>query len=394
MADNTLTAILTQILAKGMMTLRQPCLMTRLVNTDYSLEAKKKGQTIDIPLSTAMSAEDVSPAATPSAPTALTPKVAQITLDNWMHADFGLNDMEVGRIRADQDFIPLQMQEAFKSLANAINTSVFDTYKGVYGYVGTAGDTPFGTGVEVASATSLRRVLHEQSCPKDNRRAVLDYAAEAAALNLSPFSDAEKRGSSATKTTGELGNIFGFDWNSDDGVPTHAAGSITGALAVKAANAAGVNAVICTTEASTGDASFKEGDVVTFAGDTQTYVVTADAAAETGGSKDVSIPIEPALKIALDGSEVVTLKASHVVNLGFHRDAFGLAMRSPDAGIKDLLGQGKAGNVMESVILQDPVTKLIMRLELIRGYKMTMWDVDCLWGTALVDSARAARLAG
>jgi len=160
MADNTLTAILTQILAKGMMTLRQPCLMTRLVNTDYSLEAKKKGQTIDIPLSTAMSAEDVSPAATPSAPTALTPKVAQITLDNWMHADFGLNDMEVGRIRADQDFIPLQMQEAFKSLANAINTSVFDTYKGVYGYVGTAGDTPFGTGVEVASSTSLRRVLH------------------------------------------------------------------------------------------------------------------------------------------------------------------------------------------------------------------------------------------
>ena len=43
---NTLTAILTQILAKGMMGLREQVLMTRLVNTDYSLEAKKKGQTI------------------------------------------------------------------------------------------------------------------------------------------------------------------------------------------------------------------------------------------------------------------------------------------------------------------------------------------------------------
>ena len=392
MADNTLTAILTQILAKGMMTLRQPCLMTRLVNTDYSLEAKKKGQTIDIPLSTAMSAEDVSPAATPSAPTALTPKVAQITLDNWMHADFGLNDMEVGRIRADQDFIPLQMQEAFKSLANAINTSVFDTYKGVYGYVGTAGDTPFGTGVEVASATSLRRVLHEQSCPKDNRRAVLDYAAEAAALNLAPFSDAEKRGSSATKTTGELGNIFGFDWNSDDGVPTHTRGAIgAGDLTVNGVNAKGATSVsIAKGEGTSWEAV--EGDIISFAGDTQTYVITADTTVVH--TDNTSVPIAPALKIATEGSEEVTTRDSHVVNLGFHRDAFGLAMRSPDAGIKDLLGQGKAGNVMESVILQDPVTKLIMRLELIRGYKMTMWDVDCLWGTALVDSARAARLAG
>jgi len=76
----------------------------------------------------------------------------------------------------------------------------------------------------------------------------------------------------------------------------------------------------------------------------------------------------------------ITLKASHVVNLGFHRDAFGLAMRSPDAGIKELLGQRIAGNVLESVVLQDPISKLIMRLELIRGYKMTIWDVDCLWG--------------
>jgi len=392
---NTLTAILTQILARGMRTLRQPCLMTRLVNTDYSLEAKMKGKTIDIPLSTAMTAADVTPAATPTAPTGLTPRVAQITLNNWKHADFALNDQEVGRIRADQDFVPLQMDEAFKSLANAINASVFDTYTGIYGYVGTAGTTPFGSGVEVASATGLRKVLHEQVCPKDNRRAVLDFAAEAAALNLSPFSDAEKRGNPATKTTGELGTIFGFDWNSDDSVPSHTAGTITTGAIVKAAtaHAIGVKTIICTTAASTGAVALLEGDIVTFAGDDQTYVLTA-AVTQATAATDFSLSIEPGLKIATSGSEAVTVKATHVVNLGFHRDAFGLAMRAPDAGIKALLGQGKAGNVMESVILQDPVTKLIMRLELIRGYKMTMWDVDCLWGTALVSPERASRLAG
>lgn len=393
--SNTLTAILTQILAKGMMTLRQPCLMTRLVNTDYSLEAKKKGQTIDIPISAAMTAEDVTPAATPSAPADITPSTVQITLNNWKHADFALNDQEVGRIRADADFVPLQMGEAFKALANAINDSVFATYKGIYGYVGTAGTTPFGTGVLGASATGLRKVLHQQTAPKDNRRAVLDFEAEAAALDIASFSDAEKRGSSATKTTGEIGDVFGFNWNSDDGVPTHTAGTITTGLIVKAStvHAVGVKTVVCTTAASTGACALLEGDIVTFAGDSQTYVLTA-AATQASAATDVSLAIEPALKVATEGSEAVTLKASHVVNLGFHRDAFGLAMRAPDAGIKDLLGVSKAGNVMESVILQDPVTKLIMRLELIRGYKMTMWDVDCLWGTSLVSAARAGRLAG
>lgn len=385
--SNTLTAILTQILAKGMMTLRQKVLMTRLVNTDYSLEAKKKGYTIDIPLSAAIDAEDVTPAAVPTAPGDLTPTTAQITLSNWKHADFALDDAEVGRIRADKDFVPLQMEEAFKSLANAINDSVYESYVGVYGYVGTGGTTPFGAGVEVASATNLRKTLHQQLCPRDARRGVLDFDAEAAALNLAPFSDAEKRGSSGTKTTGELGRIFGFDWYGEDAVPTHTAGTASTIATDNAEYAVGVNSITMTY--GTAGTGMLEGDVFTIAGDDQTYVVSADAASAG------AVTFTPALKVALGASTyVVTAKGDHVVNLGFHRDAFGLAMRAPDAGIKELLGGRTAGNVMESVILQDPVSKLIMRLELIRGYKLTMWDVDCLWGTSLVDAARASRLAG
>jgi len=386
MSANTLTSILTQILARGMMCLRPEVLMTKLVNTDYSLEAKKKGQTIDIPLSAAVATDDVTAAAVPGAPTGVTPTTAQITLDNWKHASFGLSDIEVGRIRADQDFVPLQMEEAFKALAKDINDSVFATYKGIYGYVGTAGMTPFGSGVEVASATNLRKVLLEQYCPRSNRRGILDLSAEAAALNLAPFSDAEKRGSKDTKTSGNLGQIFGFDWYGEDGVPTHTAGSGSNIETDAAGYAIGVKLI----NSDTGTGTIEEGDVFTIAGDDQTYVCTADVGDVAAGA----IAFLPALKVTISGATAITLKASHVVNLGFHRDAFGLAMRSPDAGIKELLGQSIAGNIMQSVVLQDPVSKLIMRLELIRGYKMTIWDVDCLWGTALVSAERAARLAG
>ena len=383
---NTLTAILTQILAKGMMGLRQRVLMTRLVNTDYSLEAKKKGYTIDIPLAAAVAAEAVTPAATPTAPTELTPTTAQIILSNWYHADFALNDAEVGRIRADVDFVPLQMNEAFKSIANEINDSVFATYKPVYGFAGTGGTTPFGSGVEVASATNLRKLLHGQLCPRDERRGVLDFDAEAAALNLAPFSDAEKRGSGETKTTGELGRIFGFDWYGEDGVPTHTAGTASTIATDNATYAIGVKSITMTY--GTAGTGMLVGDIFTIAGDDQTYTVTATKATQG------AVTFTPGLKVALAAATyVVTAKGNHVVNLGFHRDAFGLAVRAPDAGIKELLG-ANSGNVLSSVTLQDPVTRLIMRLELIRGFKMTMWDVDCLWGTALVSPERACRLAG
>ncbi|MFH1422921.1 MAG: hypothetical protein ABIH42_09460 [Planctomycetota bacterium] len=377
-----------------MMTLRQQVLMTRLVNTDYSLEAKKQGQTIDIPLSSAITAATVTPAATPTVATAITPTVAQISLDKWYHAGFNLNDQEVGRIRADKDFIPLEMGEAFKALANEINDSVLDNYKGIYGYVGTAGTTPFGSGVEVASATNVRKTLHEQLCPRDDRRCVMDFAAEAAALNLAQFSDAEKRGSAETKITGNVGKVFGIDWYGEDAIQTHTAGTITTGLINKASTvvAKGVKTLVATTAAATGACALLEGDIILIAGDDQTYVLTA-AATQAVAATDVTLVFEPALKVALTGSEAITVKASHVCNLAFHRDAFGLAMRAPDAGIKELFGQ-TTGNVLSSVTLQDPVSQLVMRLELIRGYKMTIWDVDCLWGTSLVDAARACRLAG
>ena len=81
---NTLTETLVQILTRGMMGLREEVLLTRLVNTDYSTEAKKKGQTIDIPVASDMgTADSVTPAATPTAPPDLTTATAQITLSNW-----------------------------------------------------------------------------------------------------------------------------------------------------------------------------------------------------------------------------------------------------------------------------------------------------------------------
>lgn len=393
---NDLNKILIQCLARGFLTLRQRVMMTRLVNLDWSMEAKRKGATIDIPISSALVSSDVTPSATPPTPSNNTPGLVQIPLDNWKMVDFHLSDQDLGRIRADRDFIPLQLEEAFKTAAFDINASVYQQYKGVYGWVGTAGTTPFGSGVTIASAVNSRAMLTKQLCPRDNRRAVLDADAESAALLLSEFVDADKRGSASTKTTGDLGTVYGIDWFGDDQIPSHVAGTITTGLAAKAATpqAVGDKTIVCTTAASTGACALKTGDIVTFAGHTQTYTLTADAT-QASPAADITLNVEPGLATALAGGEAATVKGTHDVNLVFHRDAFALAMRAPDQGLKELMGASiPGGNVVASVTLPDPLTGLIMRLELVRGHKMVIWQLDYMWGTKLVRPAMAIRLAG
>ena len=84
----------------------------------------------------------------------------------------------------------------------------------------------------------------------------------------------------------------------------------------------------------------------------------------------------------------MTIAEDHVVNLAFHRDAFALAMRLLTAGTLDL----SLGN--QIVSMTDETTGLLLRLEVSRQYKQTVWEFDVLWGTKLVRPELACRIAG
>ncbi len=376
--SNTLTDILPKLLAKGMYSLRTEALATRLVNLDYSAEAAKKGSTIDVPIAQAIAASDVTPAAVPPTPGDTVTDTVQISLNNWKKTNFHLTDEELTYILTDKTFVPQQMSEAFQGLASAINQDVWAEYPGVYGYTGTAGTTPFGT---VAGATDSRKVLNSQRAPKRNRRGLLDWDAEAKALTLAAFSDAEKVGSSDVKINGEIGRKFGIDWYADDDVPSHTTGAAGTWLVDQADVAIGDTGIHC--DGATTTASV--GDIFTVAGDTQTYVILTSGALAT---TDVDITFAPAAKVAWADNAAMTFKATHDVNLVFHRDAFALAMRAPDMGLKQYY------NPENSFTMADPVTGLVMRLELIREYKQIVWEIDAMWGAKLIEPKLAMRLAG
>ena len=377
-----LTAVIPTLLAQGLVSLRQRAIMPRLVSRAFELAPGVRGSTVNVPIASAVPATDVSPGATHAGGTDIHPTSVAVACDQWKEAAFVLSDKEV--LESIEGTIPMQANEAIKSLANAVDAHIWSFYKGVYGYVGTAGTTPFAA--DVTGFTSARKVMARQLTDVDPRYFVMDPDAEANALALAAFRDIGQSGDSGLISDGVIGRKYGATWLMSQNVPTHTAGTITTGLIAKSgtAVAAGLKTLVATTAASTGACALLTGDILAIAGHTTTYAVSA-IATQASAASDVTITFTPGLEKALAGSEAITVKGSHVVNMAFHRDAFAFATRPLET-----TGAG-LGNFQSAV---DPVSGIVLRLEVERQNKRTRWSYDILYGAQIIRPEFAVRVAG
>ncbi len=375
---NDLTNVIPQLLAQGLVTLRQNSIMPRLVNSSYSNLGAQKGASIDIPVPTAISTSTVTAAFVAPNPDDDTPDVVSITLDEWHEAAFYLTDNDIKQ--AMNGYIPMQAAEAIKAIGNLIDGYILALYKEVPYYVGTGGTTPFGS--DVSAATDARKVLNDNLAPLTDRRYVMNTTTEANALGLRAFQDMSFSGSAEGINEGKINRKLGLDWYLDQNMPTHTTGVEDGAYLVNGAVALEAK----TLTLKTGTGAITEGDVFTKAGDTQKYVVTA---ASAGGS--VAITFSPGNKVATTGDEAITFLGTSGsadvwdMDLAFHRDAFAFVSR-PLADIDGL------GNQMMSQV--DPVTGIALRLEVSREFKRTRFSYDVLFGVKCIREDLAVRVLG
>lgn len=386
---NSLSAVIPRLLAQGLLALRQQAIMPRLVNRAYEEMAGMKGSSIDVPLPAVIAVQDVAPANTPPTTADTTPTFKSIPLDQWKEAPFYMTDKDL--LEAAGGIMPMQASEAIKALANTVDAYILGLYKKFYGYSGTAGTAPFSAApanLDFSDASNIRTVLNQQLAPLNDRYLVLDPIAEGKALNQRALQDQSWRGNANVIQEGMIGRALGMDWYMDQNVLQHTAGTITTGLISKAstAYAVGVKTLLATTAASTGAAALVIGDIITFAGDTQTYVLTA-VATQASAASDVTLAFEPGLKVAHVGSEAVSVKASHRVNLCFNRQAIAFCSRPlDDTQAREL------GSIIQSAV--DPVSGLTLRLEVTREHRRNRWAYDILYGGEVIRPEFGARLAG
>lgn len=344
-----------------------------------------KGQNVIIPLPAAMSdATDVSPSNVPPAPSDIAPSYAEVNLSNWKKTNFALTDLEVSRLQAST--MTNQFSAAIDALARTVIKSVWNTcYKGIYNFAGTAGTTPFSS--STVQAQDAMFLLNEMGAPVEDRAMILGYKAHANAIGLPAFQNYSNANNSEALREGYIGRALGMDWDQDGYLPTFTGGTLSNGTA-KAALINKANVAIGDTsvpmDSGTLTGTLVVGDLFTVAGDTQQYVVTANA---TASGNAITVIFSPPVKVAWADNSVVTFVASHAVaGVALQRQAIAFASKPID----DV--QFPGGSMIRQV--PDPESGLVLCLEISRQYKQTMAEFSLLWGATLARPECAVRILG
>jgi len=379
---NTITNVVPQLLAQGLLALRENAIMPRLVNRSYDTLAAQRGNVINIPLPSSISARAVSPSVTNATNQDMAPSVANVTLDQWYEASFQLSDSDM--VAVTDGVMPMQASEAIKSLANNMDAYILGKHTAFFGIAGTPGTDPFNASLNIAA--SARMLLNRQNAPRDDRRAVIDPMADANLLINTQILQSDQRGDSQGIIEGTIGRKLGFDWFMDQNIVTYTPGTgwASGNIASTVGGAIGDTTLNIINATASGQ--IKIGDVfyLTADADRNQYVVTVTATISATVQK--AITFYPPLKAAVaTGATLVVVSVTYAANLAFHRDAIAFASRP----LQDLSGYG---NIIASEV--DPISGVALRLEVSRQYKQTTFAFDVLYGAAVIRPDLGAKIAG
>jgi len=258
-----------------------------------------------------------------------------------------------------------QIKQAMRSLVNEMETDLGqEAYTNASRAFGTAGTTPFGS--DFSEMAEIRQILVDNGMPPNDGQASL-VCNTVAGTNLRQLAQLQKvneAGGGDLLRQGTLLDLQGLMIKESAQVQTHTAG--TGAnYDTNLASPLGIGANDIAVD--TGSGTILAGDVVTFAGDTNKYVVGSPL---SGGSFSIN---DTGLRQTLADGVDVSLAGNYTANVAFHRAALEIAMRAP--AVPE--GGDSADDAMTVV---DPYSGLTFEVRVYKGYRKTMIEVAASWG--------------
>ncbi|HCW3116789.1 TPA: P22 coat - protein 5 family protein, partial [Citrobacter amalonaticus] len=269
-----------------------------------------------------------------------------------------------------------QFTQAFRALSNEVDSDLGALYYGTSRAVGTAGTTPFGIKDDLSDAANTRKVLEQNGSPTTNLQMVLDSDAIANMRGKqSVLFKVNEAGTEQLLREGVLGRLQGFNIHSSAGVKRAAAATAAGYLVNGAKSEGDILIAI-----DTGTGAIAAGQLVTFAGDDNQYVVAAATA--------TTITLAaPGLRQDLADGVAITVVGGFTANMAFDRNAFLLASRTP--------AMPEGGDTADDVMnVTDPVSGITFQIALYRQYRQVRYEVGLAWGVASIKPAHAVMLLG
>lgn len=383
---NTLTGIIGDLYAGLDVVSRELVGFLPSVSRNASAERAAVGQNVNYPIVPSATASNITPAMTVPTPADQTIGYGQMTITKARKVAFGwtgeeqrgLNVQGPGYLSVQAD----QFAQALRTLVNEFEADVAaEAAAGASRATGTAGTTPFASGV--GDTAQLRKILDDNGAPLSGRSLIINTAAGANLRTNTQLTKVNEAGAQMTLRDGMLLDMHGFMIKESAQAVQHTAGTAASSTTDNAGYAVGATEI---TLASAGTGTFLPGDVVTFAGDTNQYViVTGDADVSGGGTIVIQ---EPGLRVAIPASTTaITRKASYAANVGFSSDAIMIAARQPA-----LPSQGDLA--IDRMPLTDPRSGITFEVAIYPGYRMIEAEVALAWGQHVVKPEHIGLLMG
>lgn len=385
---NTLTALIPDIYAAMDVVSRELVGFIPSVGRAVSVERAAVGQTVQIPTSTVQTAVDIAPAMQVPEPPDNTFGTGNMAITKARAVPFGFTGEEQRALNTGgPGYLSTRgmiIAEALRALVNEMerDLSVEAAANASRAY-GTSGTYPFATD-DLSPIAQLRRILNENGAPVSGRSLVLDTMAASNLITVKNLSRVNESGTQLTLRQGELLDVYGMSIKETGQGVSHVKGTGASATTNTAGYAVGARTI---TLAAAGTGTIVADDVITFAGDTNQYVVeTGDADVSGGGTITIA---EPGLRVAIPAAATaITVTNSYsAAGVAFSSDALWIAMRPPAIPEEGDLA-------VDRMLITDPRSGVTFEFCIYLGYKKVRYEVGLAWGVKATKARHIALLKG
>lgn len=277
-----------------------------------------------------------------------------------------------------------QISQALRAAVNEIEVDVLNEARiSCSRAYGTAGTAPFGVSGDLTDGSEVLRIIEENGAQGLERSLVLSTTAMSNIRGKQAvLFKVNEAGTDVLLRQGILGELQGSM------VRQSAAAKLVtkGTGAAYTTTAAGFAVGTTIIPLITGTGTVLAGDVVTFAGDTNKYVVNIGVAAP--GSITLAAP---GLRVAIPASATaMTIGNNYTPSILFAKSALVLATRAPALPID---ASGREGDMADDrMTITDPLTGLNFELSMYRQYRQIRYELAIAWGQKFVKQEHGALL--
>ncbi len=339
---NTFTALAPVLYSAARIVPRELTGIVASCNRDFNDKGCAKGDTVTIGISPVATVGSHTAAQTFTAGTDRTPTSAVLTLNQEAKSSWNMTpeqEKSLGNGGTADDILQQTVSQHLRAHCNAIEAYAWGVArKAASRATGTgAGTDPFAT--DQKPLADALKILLDNGAGNMDLSAVISTTAGANLRKVANLFKVNEAGDASMLRNGLLGNLYNFNVRESAAVASVTAGTGTSYTSATTGFAVGTTSI----PIITGSGTVLAGDVVSFTGDSNLYVV------KTGVSAPGTIVIqEPGLLVALAASAVnMTIHAASTQNVCLRRDAVAVVIRP---------GLQPVGGGVEQMTITDPQT--------------------------------------